>query len=234
MMKACLLPLVYSLSFVLFVSSAFGSDELIVNGGFSSLEGWEPLESATNREVADRNSPFQEVLPDNGKSVRLFNLAKTRVPYLQQTFPPVTSGKLKVSLDFCLSPETETADAPGWGVRFFDGFDPKTVTAGATISTRFRLTGEQGAGGAILMHQKFPPDQWYHFQAILDLDTKTWSGFLRDQNGAEESFQGQAFQPAGAGSASVGGLSIASMGAGKDQAPVPVFIDNISVRRLSE
>lgn len=232
-MKQYFFPTLCSLVFVCLASPASGSDDLITNGAFSSLDGWEPLETEENREIAERNSPFSEVYPDNGKSVRLFGSSKNRVPYLQQTFAPVTSGKVEVSWDFFVPPDTETPASPGWGVVFFDGENPKVNTAGATISSRFRLNGDQGAGGAILLHQKFPPDQWYHFQATLDLDTKTWSGVLRDQNGMEETFHDAAFQPTGGEPARVGGFRIGAMGSEKGQAPLPFLFDNISVRPLS-
>jgi hypothetical protein len=206
---------------------------LITNGAFSSLEGWGPEETAENRKIADLNSPFSEVYPDNGKAVRLLGSSKTRLPYLQQTFPAVTSGKVEVSWDFYVPEDTEDPSAPGWGVALYDGKNFKMSVAGVTISSRFRLNGEQGAGGPILLQKKFPAGQWYHFQAILDLDAKTWSGALRAQNGAEETFHDVAFHPTDGEGVEVGGIRFGSMAAGKDQAPKPFLFDNISVRPVA-
>jgi hypothetical protein len=209
-------------------------EELITDGDFASLGTWGEIAEGMSREQTQENSPFAKKQPDNGRSVLLSG--RGRMPHLIQTInAPVTSGKVEFSMDFKINGAVSEEGVSGWGVGLFDGINPAKSSAGFSASTRFRLQNDTGAGGRILLRSKFEPETWYHFSATLDLGTGKWSGVLVDDIGNEEEFFDEPFGDAQAGPVEIGGVRISPQGGHvSDATPVPLLVDNISLRVLEE
>lgn len=201
--------------------------ELITNGDFSSFEKWETSESQAAQELVDSNSPFVETYPNNGKAAKLTGKINKRTGHLSQAITQQSTGRLKFQIDLRLPASESDGAVTGWNILLFNEASQKNGVAGFSVSSRFRLRDEKGMGGKILLHKKTSPGEWLHFTGVLDFSTRKWSGSLRTENGAVETFTDLPFLAEGTQTATVAGVSILSMSPSVE--PTPLIVDNISL-----
>lgn len=201
--------------------------ELIANGDFSSSEKWEISESQAAHTLVDSNSPFVDIYPNNGKAAKLAGKINKRAWHISQAITQQAAGRLKFQMDLRLQPNEADGSASGWNVILFNDASQKNGVAGFNLSSRFRLRDEKGTGGKILLPKKIRPGEWLHFTGILDFSTRKWSGSLRTENGAEETFTDLPFLAEGTQTVTVAGISIRSINPSIE--PSPLFVDNISL-----
>lgn len=215
-------------SLVFIFSTAAQADELIRQGDFGSLSAWNPASDNVIPTLEQKNSSFESTYPNNNSSVLLKGTVTVPSATISQKVDTIYGGKAKLELDF-YPQENPSQTTSGCKIMLAGGEKHEFPMAGVLIFPNNQITLRQpGKQGKVLLRDKFHPGQWYHFTAIIDIDTKTWSGEITGENGETETFTDQEMDP---GSVELSAIVIGSFGKiGPEERPI--LFDNISLKEL--
>jgi hypothetical protein len=225
--------------FFLALSTCFGvsalhAEEHVVGGNFENLDAWgtSSLPSSAERVIADKNSPFTEVNPSNGKCLKLKDSPdRAHLRFLEQPISPAT-GNIVWSFDYMRPATEEDVIDPGFALRLSSGNKNHTqVRIGDGVYVNHG-TGKLQKSAARIGAGQLQRGVWYHFRCEIDLTAQTLHGVLTSETGEEFEIQKIQLAPSeGADRSVIDGIVMISS-AGASNMSQPILIDNLSVQQL--
>jgi len=223
---------------VLLAATAFdnaAADELIVDGNFDSMSGWEELRIPRGavREISEQNSPFTEVYPDNGKCLLIADATESTTAHARYLRQGVftSSRTFEFSFDFKILEEPDAS----FGVSLLSG---EEVILNVLIRPNFTLNLLHGPNRTprwvLPKGEEVQHGVWHHFKCKIDLESATMEGELSSESGDGWGFIDHPI-PVNSDNreATIDALAIGAH-AGTNSAAPPTLMDNFSLRPINK
>lgn len=158
--------------------------ELIKDGDFGTLSGWEELlvPPGSIRELVSENSPFTDIYPSNGKSLKLGNnpeVPSAHTRFLTQEIFGATR-KVRFGVDFKILPDPSAAFVIMMFSRDVQIFN---IVIRKNLTLNLNITGDSDGRWVLPDKAELVEGEWYQFQGSLDMDDRILRGSIRSESG---------------------------------------------------
>lgn len=189
MSKAAVLSILSSVCVATSLVAPKANASLITNGDFGSFsgaipDGWTQTEAGLTSSQSLTNSPFTNVLPNNGSSWSVIDDATVGTDGFYQFFSLTTLSRIEINYDFSVATLTNNP----WGVQFDNNANSavhfRIDTAEGSVSNQFAINGGAGVVNVLTLQA----NTWYNVQAVLNDTAGTIVGTITPFGGSSVAF----------------------------------------------
>lgn len=223
----------------MFCVGVAGARELVEGGDMGNLDAigiMQRIPAGATREMADENSSFKEVFPDNGKSLKVGTDGPIFVKMLELPLVGAT-GKLKWSFDFkSLDVLNENGKInTGIAVALMSG---KEYVARVVFGEGMALHGPRKTKEPRtweIKKEALSKGVWYHFVCEVDLTNRLLRGSVTSEMGDQFDFEEAELPPSESGEPFVECDTFQVRTAnGTNNIALPALLDNLSLQTEEE